>query len=314
MSLPSLQPDYLTLCVLGLGGTLLALGGLLLSGRRWGWSPPLAALALAAVGAAGAAARVQRGYWVSPLALAAVWGLFLLLRGPGPARLARLAGTPRCQWALLLVACPALMSWQGGRLADEASPPFLPAPDVLAEVEFTLVEVPARAVTDASNSLKLFTPNVPPEWAARLDDESFLRKRRLLDGVIRTAGPTLASNCHGWVFAGGRHWLRGQEVEHVLRDNRYRPVSEPRPGDVAVYRGGDGAVVHSGLVRAATPDGLVLIESKWGGRGRYVHPPAGHCYGDAACTYYRSPRLGHLLALDEGSPDRPAPSPQLGGG
>jgi hypothetical protein len=313
MSLNSLQPDCLTVCALGLGGTLLALAGLLLSGRRWGWAPPLAALALAAAGAAGAAARAEQGYWAPPLALAAVWGLFLFLRGPVPARLGRLARAPRCQWALLLVAGPALMVWQGERLAEEAAPPYVPPADMLAQVEYTLAEVPAHAVTDAGNPLPLFAPDIAADRADHLDEEGFLRKQPLRQGVIRTAGPTLAYNCHGWVFVGGRHWLRGREVEQVLRDNDYRRVSQPGPGDVAVYRDDSGAVVHSGLVRTVTAEGLVLVESKWGGRGRYLHPPDDHCYGDVACTYYRSPRQGHLLALDAGSPDRATPPPLLGG-
>ena len=314
MNLLPLQPDCLTVCALGLGGTLLAVAGLLLSGRRWGRAPVFAALALAGTGAAGAAARLEQGYWAPPLALAAVWGLFLFLRGPAPTWLFRPARAPRCQWALLLVAGPALMAWQGERLAEEAAPLYVTPPEMLARVEYTLVEVPARAVTDAGNPLPLFAPDVDPHRADRLDEEGFLGKLPLRQGVVRTAGPTLAYNCHGWVFVGGRHWLRGQEVDQVLRDNDYHTVSKPRPGDVAVYRDEQGAVVHSGLVRTATPDGLVLIESKWGGRGRYVHPPDGHCYGDVACTYYRSPRHGHRLALDEGSPDRPTTAPLLGGG
>ncbi len=314
MSLLHLPPDYLSVCALGLGGTLLALAGLLLSGRRWwAWASPWAALALAAAGAVGTA-RVERAYWLPPLALGAVWGLFLFLRGPAPVWLGRLARAPRLQWALLLVASPALMFWQGDRLAEESSPLYVPPPDLLAQVEYTLVEVPAHATTDAGNSLPLFAPDADPEQATHLDEEAFLRKQSFKQGVVRTAGPTLAYNCHGWVFAAGRHWLRGRQVEQVLRDNDYRPVSEPRPGDVAVYRDDTGAVIHSGLVRTATPDGLVLVESKWGGRGRYVHPPDEHCYGAAACTYYRSPRRGHLLALDEGSPSHPTPPPVLGGG
>src|SRR5207248_516297 len=42
-------------------------------------------------------------------------------------------------------------------------------------------------------------------------------------------------------------------------------------------------------------DGVVLVESKWGQLGRYIHTCADHIYGDNTCTYYRSSRTGHVL-------------------
>jgi hypothetical protein len=49
---------------------------------------------------------------------------------------------------------------------------------------------------------------------------------------------------------------------------------------------------------------------------RYVHTPSDHCYTDSTCTYYRSPRKGHLLrGLEaEASPDcDAAPCGHVGG-
>jgi hypothetical protein len=318
MNLSAFHLDFVSVCVLGFGGTLLGLAGLLACGwRRWSWASPAGALALAAAGAAAAAARLPQGLWLPPLGLAAVWGLFLYLRGPAPGWLGRqalrLARLPRLQWGLLLLLSPTVMLWQARRMAEESAPIYVPPPGMLDPTAVGLHEAPgAAAVTDAGNSLTLFDPNLPAGGPAPIDEEDFLRRHRLKQGVLHTAPPTHEYNCHGWVFLGGRHWLCGYQVEQVLEDNDYRPVSKPRPGDVAVYRDGAGAVVHSGVVRTAS-DGLVLVESKWGGLGRYLHAPSDHCYGDAACTYYRSPRPGHLLALHEDGPPAPRPT-TLGGG
>jgi hypothetical protein len=319
MSLLALHLDYLTVCVFGLAGTLLGLAGLFLCGwRRWGWASPAACLALAAAGAAGAAARLEQGYWLPLLALAAVWGLFLFVRSPVAGWLARLVRTPRVQWALLLLAGPALMLWLGGRLADEAAPLFNPPPGLFDPEAVGLSELPGTtAVTDAGTTLPLFTPNLSAEGPPLVDEDTYLRQQRLKHGVLRLAPPGPEYNCHAWVFTGGRHWLRGEHVDQVLEDNGYRPTAAPRPGDVAVYRNGAAEVVHSGLVHTVSADGLVLIESKWGGLGRYLHSPSDHCYGGAVCTYYRSPRQGHLLTVNEVGPTLPAPpatKPLLGGG
>src|SRR5262249_9036483 len=87
-----------------------------------------------------------------------------------------------------------------------------------------------------------------------------------------------------------------------LQDNRYSAVSSPRAGDLAVYHNPSGEVTHTGIVRLAA-DGLILIESKWGQLGRFVHTPTEHCYTDSTCTSYRSPRTSHLLrGLEAGAP------------
>ncbi len=31
--------------------------------------------------------------------------------------------------------------------------------------------------------------------------------------------PFFHSNCHGWVFAGGKHIVRGESVDKILEDN-----------------------------------------------------------------------------------------------
>jgi hypothetical protein len=133
--------------------------------------------------------------------------------------------------------------------------------------------------------------------------QSNLLRARKLDGQVITLPLDLENcNCHGWIFTGGRYWIPVEDVDLILDDNGYGRVPAPVPGDLAIYRDADGTPVHTGVVRAGGGDGPVLIESKWGGMGRFVHPPQVHPYGETTITYYRSPRRGHLLRGLPGAP------------
>jgi hypothetical protein len=126
--------------------------------------------------------------------------------------------------------------------------------------------------------------------------------------VIRVQPADDRANCHGFVFAGGRFWIGGSSVDQILDENGYRPVTDPRPGDVAVYRGSGGAVAHTAVVRYVTAGQPVLVEGKWGCVGVFLHAVDQSIYG-TAYGFYRSTRPGHLLAGLDGSPDPVPASP-----
>jgi len=88
--------------------------------------------------------------------------------------------------------------------------------------------------------------------------------------------------------------VRGAAVESILADNAYQITTEPCEGDLAVFHDSFGKVTHTGLVRGHS-SGTVLIESKWGQMGRFVHTARDHPYGADALTYYHTPRGTHLL-------------------
>lgn len=124
-------------------------------------------------------------------------------------------------------------------------------------------------------------------------EEALLREPKIRDNVIRFQPGSDRSNCHGWVFTGGRYWLPGPEVNRILEDNRYQPQSSPQPGDLVVYRSGS-AITHTALVRYVTPGLPVLVEGKWGCSGVYLHAVDKSAYG-TEYTFYRSSRSGHAL-------------------
>jgi len=122
----------------------------------------------------------------------------------------------------------------------------------------------------------------------------------------RTANPTPESNCHGWVFADGHYWIDGDEVDPILEDNGYTQVSTPQSGDLIVYRTGD-AVSHVGLVRTVAANGLLVVESKWGSKGRFLHTPEDQPYWHS-WGFYRSPRQGHQLKGIHETPAESSPA------
>jgi len=163
-----------------------------------------------------------------------------------------------------------------------------------------LKEVAGSTVTtDQGNMLRVMVNKAPD--TDHLDpihlknQFAMLAQKGLRDQVIHLPCSWRNTNCHGWVFAGGHFWVTGNEVDLILKENSYQEVALPVAGDLVVYRGVDnGSVTHSGIVRYVG-NGSVLVESKWGRLGRFIHPHHAHCYGDDTCHFYRSSRQGHLL-------------------
>lgn len=131
---------------------------------------------------------------------------------------------------------------------------------------------------------RLASPISPKELEARF------RLTHFPDGAIQTGSADEYYVCHEWTFAGGPdETVLADDIQTLLDQRGYRPVEVPQVGDVIVYRrraGGD--IDHSGRVKAVDGQGLVLIESKWGHQGRYLHRPE---LPDvfAQFAYYRAP-------------------------
>jgi hypothetical protein len=304
MSADWFQPDLFAVGVCGAVIPVLAFVGLL---ARWaaGWHRrALAAVVLTLGGAATAAAAwgLPPASWQAPALLACTCGLLLVLGSAVAGRVfALLLGVlrlPRLPWAVLLTGGPVLALVWAERI-DRQAPLWLP--DAKYEAAHRAVELlparPSAACTDAGRPLHRYRPAQPATPAELHAGEAFtLEAWEFSEHAIRTAPADDESNCHGWVFGGGTCWIQGADVFLILQDNGYEPVSDPQPGDLIVYRdaGAGRVITHSGIVRTAGHGSPVLIESKMGRGGRFLHEPGAMHYGTIH-EYYRSERAGHQL-------------------
>ena len=120
------------------------------------------------------------------------------------------------------------------------------------------------------------------------------RYKSYLHVMIHREDADKTTNCHGWVFTGGRFLLKGADVERILCDNRYFIVSDPKPNDIVIYRDQSRNILHTALVQAILADGTVITESKWGVDQRFLHLPADQPYSPVF-EYYRTDRFHHHL-------------------
>jgi hypothetical protein len=182
----------------------------------------------------------------------------------------------------------------------------------LAELELLQGQSPTvpteriKASTDRGTRLVLKEPTAPRDGAELSGAEGrILKTSNLSEFVIRRGSADDRSNCHGWVFTGGQFFVSGEDVDVILKENGYYEHREPQPGDLVVYRA-DNAVTHTAVVRYVSEGQPVLLESKWGKLGVFLHPADKSPYG-AEYTFYRSPRKGHQLAsASDGQPASPA--------
>jgi hypothetical protein len=159
--------------------------------------------------------------------------------------------------------------------------------------------VPAE--TDLGRPLDLKAP-VEARSVGELSqsERRLLNDMRYVEKVLRVAPASDVCNCHGWVFTGGKYWMGPEDVERVLADNGYQPVSDPVPGDLAIYRDST-SITHTAVVCSAVPGQDVLVEGKWGWMGVFMHRVGDSAYGKNY-TYYRGSRNGHLVVGLGGRP------------
>jgi hypothetical protein len=161
--------------------------------------------------------------------------------------------------------------------------------------------VDGSAVTDRGGPIPILKVHAP-----RTADQIALAEGRMSPDakehrrLYMEFPPSEDCNCHGWVFTGGKYWLTAESVEKILAENGYHTVSDPRPGDVVIYRQG-GLISHTALVYSVVPSRPIMVEGKWGTMGVYLHA-IGECVYGQSYTFYRSTREGHVLAGLDGKP------------
>jgi hypothetical protein len=196
---------------------------------------------------------------------------------------------PKFVWAALLAVSLLSARFLGANVLSSLETPEAPHEVDLADVPVHATE----ALTDKDRSIALFHFKF---YSTAAQVERFIAgSEKEQRQIIRLLEANPASNCHGWIFTGGQYGVRDSDVAKILADNNYVEVTEPRDGDLAVYTVHD-QICHSGLVRIANKHAPVLIESKWGPLGVYLHAVKSQPFGEV-CKFYRSPREGHLVTL-----------------
>jgi hypothetical protein len=242
--------------------------------------------------------------WVPCLGVLAIGAFLALFRIAFLARLGTIAqavlGHAAAVWVGLLLLGATTLVLQMVELERQMAPSVFAEDSLLPPISPLDVLQPVQtqwAATDTGRTLPLFTIPLDSKILPPDGDSSFLSRRHLETALIRTAEADTRYNCHGYVFTGGRFWVRGSHIEQLLKDNGYRSTTNPLPGDIIVYReNATGLVSHTGLVRTVIEDtGKVLIESKLGSYGRFIHAADQHPYDNTTATYYHTVRGGHLL-------------------
>lgn len=144
-----------------------------------------------------------------------------------------------------------------------------------------------------STKLGSLIPHFLPlrDWTNAQRRELIRRVSVSMPEAILRSGPTKMYNCHGLTFANRRAWVENvppldpttvQSIEGVLEEDGYRPVNlqEVEIGDVAAYREDpDGHIHHTGIVVQVDSafgemtNQVLLIMSKWGQNGEFLHTP-----------------------------------------
>lgn len=199
----------------------------------------------------------------------------------------RLAG-----W-LIILSSLSLTGWSYHRFQQRLYPP--PKKPVL------LVRTPGKkkeihefvAMTDRNRPIRVYRMEKDGFDPLDMDEAASFN---FMETTIQRGPADPAANCHGWVFLDAQFLIPGEAVQQILDDNGYELTDEPRAGDVIVYRGDNREITHSGLVRGVLNDGTIIIESKWGIDGTFLHDPEGTPYS-TNFEYYRSHRTDNRVKI-----------------
>lgn len=235
-----------------------------------------------------------------PVSLTVVLALVLTaFRTSIPGRLihalVRSAEKPSIQAAAILAFGAGILAWQVWALKHELEQELSEADRHMAALVMPDLKPLEQYVSLTDQGAVIPLWQMVDGMSDEEEAERYLRQSKYEMKLIQTDGPDPRYNCHGWVFTGGKAWIRGSNVDQILREHEYVVVTNPSPGDIAVYRNDSGEVTHTALVRGRGENGTLILESKWGKLGRYIHTHDQHAYSVYACTFYSTARASHLL-------------------
>ncbi len=205
--------------------------------------------------------------------------------------------SPTARWAMpftfgTIVAAGAIIQYERRQLASNDREMLLMAR--LSGAPELVISNEQYLLTDSGTRINAHLPVESVVQDMKIEDErALLHDMHVTMHIIQHEPANDDSNCHGWVFTGGKYWILGKSVDPILEQNHYEPTTSPQPGDLVVYRN-DAKVSHTAIVRYVTDGMPVLVEGKWGALGVYLHAVEESCYG-RNFMFYRSPRKGHQL-------------------
>ena len=199
---------------------------------------------------------------------------------------------------LLLASSLGLAMWSSYRFKCAMEPPAMDLPAVAERRVMLERETGYVGISDKGREIPLFRSKAAPISADQAYRMSFDPSRHVDNKVIVRSAPDTTSNCHGWVFTDGEFLLDIGGIKTILEDNGYEPVASPQAGDVIIYYLSGEVPDHTGLVSGVLHDGTVIIESKWGIEGRFLHRPEDQPYSKQY-AYYRTPRGSNAISIHE---------------
>ncbi len=194
---------------------------------------------------------------------------------------------------LIILSSVSLAGWSYHRFHERLNPPPKRSSLLLGTPGKKQVIHEFVALTDRNRPIRVY--RLDEDGAEPLNEDE-ATSVNYLDSTIHRGPADHAANCHGWVFLDSQFLISGEAVQQILDDNGYELTEEPVAGDVIIYRSDNRAIVHSGLVRGVLNDGTIIIESKWGVEGTFLHAPEGTPYS-TLFEYYRSPRSDNRVKI-----------------
>jgi len=143
---------------------------------------------------------------------------------------------------------------------------------------------------ETPNGSKIFEENTPEDrrqdpWYGHTSDCDNPEK---YPGIERKGPPTSNYNCHSYAWhnqsPSNNKWIPGF-IKPYWEDGSYEEFAYPVLGCVVTY-GNLNNVQHSAIVDEITPEGKVIVRSKWGSSGVYRHRLSNCPYSTEEIRYF----------------------------
>lgn len=157
-----------------------------------------------------------------------------------------------------------------------------------------LMRYEAAAILPQGQQLAFQTAEEQRSFLAAIEGKFLANTKQNPERLVKLVEAFPQANCHGWIFTGGQYGVCDTLAPSVLADNGYTAVTEVQGGDLVLYTH-DSQIRHSGIVHI-NATGQLLVESKWGPFGVYLHGLEAHPFG-STFTFYRSSRAGHRVTI-----------------